>query len=73
MTDKDASFCICGGVIKPIDDDWAACQKCGDDSFPISAEAAGIYDLSEACSTLFDPRPPKDASTEMVETREGSD
>lgn len=34
-------MCPCGGTIRPINKDWAQCDKCKDDTFPISDEAAG--------------------------------
>jgi len=37
MSDKHS----CGGTIRPISKDWARCDGCGDDTFPISYSAAG--------------------------------
>lgn len=34
-------MCPCGGTIRPINKDWAQCDKCKDDQFPLSDEAAG--------------------------------
>jgi hypothetical protein len=39
---SEQSQCPCGGKIEPVDKDWAKCDKCGDDTFPISEEAAGM-------------------------------
>ncbi len=34
-------MCPCGGTIRPINKDYAQCDKCKDDTYPISDEAAG--------------------------------
>lgn len=47
------STCPCGGTIVPIDDDWAGCDKCGDNTFPISNKAAyGADEPVELVGTL---------------------
>jgi len=38
--EKKWGDCPCGGELVPKDEHWAMCTKCGDDSFPISMEAA---------------------------------
>jgi len=38
--DRDWGECTCGGKIVPKDDHWAMCTECGDDSFPLTYDAA---------------------------------
>lgn len=32
---KAEDRCRCGGTIRPIDEKWAACDRCGDNTFPL--------------------------------------
>lgn len=41
--DSGLGYCLCGGKIEKKDAHWAMCPKCGDDTFPITAEAAVYY------------------------------
>ena len=39
--------CPCGGRLYQLDADWAACDKCKDDGFPLSSYAAGFAKYPE--------------------------
>jgi hypothetical protein len=36
-------YCPCGGKLEKKNASWAMCPECGDDTFPITAEAAVYY------------------------------